>query len=848
LQVRRRARRKVIVWAAFVALGVSMPLAMAGHTGAASASVRTPGQVASQQTQADGQERSGNVFTAISPRRVMDTRVGTGVRRGPVPRGGIVTLTVPGIPPGTTAVALNVTATAPTRSGFVTVFPAGTPRPNASTLNFTAGETIANMVTVAVAADGTVSFYNFSGSTHLVADLAGYYTPDTGSAFTAVSPRRVMDTRVGTGVRRGAVAGGEIVTLQVPGLPAATSAVTLNVTAVAPTRRGFLTVFPGGARRPDTSTLNFEAGQNIPNMITVAVGAGGTVSFYNFSGSTQVLADVAGYYAPVTGAGFADTSPRRVMDTRVGIGVHGGAVPPRGTVTLAVPGLPAGTTAVTLNVTAVAPTRAGFLTVFPAATRRPNASTLNFSARQTIPNMVTVAVGTGGRVSFYNHTGSTQLVADLAGYYVRPVPFAPVPERFAFYYQTIDSAEDIEKLGDVTSVVTTSNETRDPGVIRAFDQLRAETGRDVDVYRYFQTYWYPSGRAIDGLDMAQHPGWAFCLTGSTPAVGKEVNGEKWFYLDFNEGAVRAHVLRQLQHFKELGYDGVFLDRGLAAFTDNTIGRHPGVWHRRSTCTNDPYLQDPDRSTFSDSFAAMLSLAHRAGLKLVLNYGYSPKDPMFPLRPDPRDPACRAGEFSTCRTIWDVRNAVDFYLDEAITHPRDIRWRRDFAANLANEQDPEFGGRVIGLVTDGQLDHDTSPQAVYFAYARARLFDFPVTAFTGDDNCRGITSHDLCNRVGLYPRLSSAYFGQPVMAAPQETNCVRGSRINCVWYRTYTQGASIVNATAERQVVHIDLPGTGCRRVTSLVSGQAYSPNECNDPLAVTLPAWSGVPVLYGPAA
>jgi len=68
-----------------------------------------------------------------------------------------------------------VTATGPTSNSYVTVYPDGGTRPVASNLNFTAGETIPNLVVVPVGADGKVDFYNTAGSVNLVADLAGYY-------------------------------------------------------------------------------------------------------------------------------------------------------------------------------------------------------------------------------------------------------------------------------------------------------------------------------------------------------------------------------------------------------------------------------------------------------------------------------------------------------------------------------------------------------------------------------------------------------------------------------------------------------------------------------------------------
>jgi hypothetical protein len=331
---------------------------------------------------------------------------------------------------GVTAVVLNVTATDTTASSYVTVWPDGATRPTASNLNFTAGETIANLVTVPVGADGAVDFYNHVGSTDLVADLAGYYTATgTGSLLGSVGPVRVLDTRHGTGVSQVAPVGpGGTISVQVTGVdgvPAAgVTAVVLNVTATDTTAASYVTVYPDGQSRPTASNLNFTAGETIPNLVVVPVGADGKVDFYNHVGSTDLVADLSGYYT-AAGAGYIPLGPVRVLDTRDGTGAPQAPVGPGGTISLqveGVAGVPAtGVTAVVLNVTATNPTASSYVTVYPAGQTQPssgpNASNLNFTAGETIPNLVVVPVGTDGAVDFYNHTGSTDLVADLAGYY-----------------------------------------------------------------------------------------------------------------------------------------------------------------------------------------------------------------------------------------------------------------------------------------------------------------------------------------------------------------------------------------------------------------------------------------------
>jgi hypothetical protein len=371
----------------------------------------------------------GAVYVPVGPVRVLDTRNGTGAPQAPVGPGGTISLQVEGVAgvpaSGVTAVVLNVTATDATASSYVTVYPDGTTRPTASNLNFTAGETIPNLVTVPVGADGAVDFYNHSGSVDLVADLEGYYTTTgTGSLLGSLGPVRVLDTRDGTGAPQAPVGPGGTISLQVAGVdgvPASgVTAVVLNVTATDTTAASYVTVWPDGQSRPTASNLNFTAGETIPNLVVVPVGADGEVDFYNLAGSVDLVADLSGYYT-AAGAGYTPVGPVRVLDTRDGTGAAQAPVGPGGTISLQVAGVDgvpsSGVTAVVLNVTATDTTAASYVTVWPDGETQPTASNLNFTAGETIPNLVVVPVGADGEVDFYNFAGSTDLVADLAGYF-----------------------------------------------------------------------------------------------------------------------------------------------------------------------------------------------------------------------------------------------------------------------------------------------------------------------------------------------------------------------------------------------------------------------------------------------
>jgi len=147
----------------------------------------------------------------------------------------------------------------------------------------------------------------------------------------------------------------------------------------------------------------------------------GKVDFYNGSGGAlDLVADATGYYAS-TGAAYHAVGPTRAMDTRTGLGGAGGVVAPGAAAVLPIMGSlgisPGNVTAVVLNVTAVSPASGGYLTVYPDGVARPTASNLDFSAGETIPNLVVVPV-VNGNVVFYNGSGgNVQIIADVEGYF-----------------------------------------------------------------------------------------------------------------------------------------------------------------------------------------------------------------------------------------------------------------------------------------------------------------------------------------------------------------------------------------------------------------------------------------------
>jgi hypothetical protein len=380
-------------------------------------------------------------YHPIEPARILDSRPGgtnIGPYSSPWSSGATRDINVAGqggVPPDAAAVVLNVTVVNATAPSFLQLWPTGSIKPTyGSSLNFAAGQIVANAVTVRIGDWGQVRVLNAGGSVDVVVDVAGYYRVGTdGAGFEPVVPARLMDSRatsnVGTFSTPWSDAGSGARDVQIGGLagvPDNAVAVVLNVTAVNPTADSFLQIWPSGSQQPlFGSSLNFVPGQVVPNAVTVKLGAGGLVRILNAHGSVDVVIDVTGYYTASGGTAFHPVLPDRVLDSRPGTNVGSYTTPwgsgPTGTRAVQVVGrggIPAGADAVVLNVTAVAPTAPTFVQLWPTGATQPIfGSSLNATTGQIVPNAVTVGLGFEGDILVFNAQGSVDLVADVAGYF-----------------------------------------------------------------------------------------------------------------------------------------------------------------------------------------------------------------------------------------------------------------------------------------------------------------------------------------------------------------------------------------------------------------------------------------------
>ncbi len=241
---------------------------------------------------------TGDRAVAAPPVRVLDTRSSGRVGASQTIA---VDVTGPGLAPTDAHGAiLNLTATDARAAGFVTVWPAtadGTcndaSRPGTSNVNVAGSDPVANLVMVGLE-HGRVCLYSFS-DTNVVVDLDGWFVDGKG-ALRAQLPQRVLDTRDGTGGTSGEVAADTAVAID---LGAGAGGAAVNITAVLPRAKGFLTAWPArsdgtcaAADRPLASNLNYGVGQVVANLAVTAANAAGRMCVYS-QARTHIVADLA---------------------------------------------------------------------------------------------------------------------------------------------------------------------------------------------------------------------------------------------------------------------------------------------------------------------------------------------------------------------------------------------------------------------------------------------------------------------------------------------------------------------------------------------------------------------------
>ncbi len=371
-------------------------------------------------------------LVSVTPARVLDTRAGRatvdGVAAGTgiLGPGGSVDVPVLGraqVPAeGVAAVVVNVTGISPSTGTYLSVYPAGSVRPLASTLNLSTGQIYANAAVVRPGAGGAITLTNAAGSTHAAIDVVGYYPARGG--FVPLAPARLTDTRPGERTVDGRQAGDgalgpgatrRVVVAGRAGVPArGVAAVVVNLTGIAPSQSTYLTAHASDVGRPLASTVNLNPGFVVPNLAVVKVGADGAIAVFNDSGTTDVVVDVLGYI-PATPNPYTAVTPTRIVDTRTS-GAPLGPGANRAIQVAGRGGIPADATAVVVNLTGVQPTTGTYLVAYPDDVGRPVASTLNLAGGDIRATTAVVRLSPDGRLAVFNAAGQTHVLVDVVGY------------------------------------------------------------------------------------------------------------------------------------------------------------------------------------------------------------------------------------------------------------------------------------------------------------------------------------------------------------------------------------------------------------------------------------------------
>jgi uncharacterized repeat protein (TIGR01451 family) len=255
---------------------------------------------------------SAYVFYPVSPCRIADTRNPAGTFGGPSMSGNEarefpIPSSACGIPNYASAYALNVTAVPDAIEhylGYLTAFPAGSPRPNVSTLNSWTGKVVANAALVPSGTNQSISVFA-SNATDVILDINGYFGLSGGQgalAFVPVAPCRVADTRSDTGPFGGPVMEARTTrSFAIPAsgcnVPSNAAVYSVNVTVAPDGPLSYLTAWPAGVTQPGVSTLNSWDGAVVANAAIVPAGTGGAISIY-VTNRTHVILDINGYFAP----------------------------------------------------------------------------------------------------------------------------------------------------------------------------------------------------------------------------------------------------------------------------------------------------------------------------------------------------------------------------------------------------------------------------------------------------------------------------------------------------------------------------------------------------------------------
>ena len=275
----------------------------------------SPATLAAQPAPEQALTPDSTVLVPVTPCRLFDSRETPNAGRLDPSSWRVPVAQHCNVPVGARAAALNVVATDTRGGGFITVWPSGSARPTVSTLNYVAGNTVANAAVVQLGADGMLDVYTH-GPAQVVVDVTAVFVdaggPASSGRFVPVTPSRVLDTR--TSGQRGS---SELLIPLPAGVPTDATAVAVSITAVDAASGGFLTAYPAGTPRPLVSVVNTDTSDRTrASLALVPVTSDGFMLYRHMT--TDVVVDFWGWF---TGASAELSSHRDVRAAVPGTGV-----------------------------------------------------------------------------------------------------------------------------------------------------------------------------------------------------------------------------------------------------------------------------------------------------------------------------------------------------------------------------------------------------------------------------------------------------------------------------------------------------------------------------------------------
>ncbi|HEY0166939.1 MAG TPA: S8 family serine peptidase [Jatrophihabitans sp.] len=373
-------------------------------------------------------------FPFAAPNRIVDTRTGLGVRAGLMSAGTALAVPVPSsganpVPAGATSVVISLSGTGAQGGTYLSVY--SKVFGGNSTLNLNSKDANAT-VTAVVKLNSSHGFLlrNAAAPTHALITVLGYFgapTATAGLGYVALPSRRLLDTRVPTGIAKVAkLAPNQAATVDAApgGVPADATVAVVNMTALNQTAGGYLTAYPSAS--PAVASVDYRQ-YSRSNLVAVPL-VNRKFTVQNRYASTDAMIDIVGYFSPTASGRFVTLpNPTRIADTRTGNGGHHGPMTANATFTLDAGGLygvPYNVTGLWIGLTAIAAGN-GYLSIYPRGAAAPHASNLDFTTGRVVPNaaIATLSARTGTAppgFSTVNRFGASNVLEDAYGYFTGP--------------------------------------------------------------------------------------------------------------------------------------------------------------------------------------------------------------------------------------------------------------------------------------------------------------------------------------------------------------------------------------------------------------------------------------------